>query len=248
MCFSATASFTAAAVIGSVGIVTLRSAAAKPDHRILALAAFPMLFALQQVVEGLLWLNLTSPEPGALRGVLVHAFQGYAEVFWPTFAPLAALLIERERWRRILIAICLAIGVALSIYLLVAMVGHPYQASVGEEHIVYRNNFQYPTGIQAPYVVATTLSLLLCSAKEVQRLARVILIGIALPYISSRHAVISMWCFFADIASFIVYPYGRHRQAQGALETNRSPRISMRSRDSRGNLARTGDRPYIHHM
>jgi len=218
MCFSATASFTAAAVIGSVGVVTLRSAAAKPDHRILALAAFPILFALQQVVEGLLWLNLTAPEPGALRGVLVHAFQGYAEVFWPTFAPLAALLIERERWRRILISICLAIGVALSIYLLVAMIGHPYQASVGDGHIVYRNDFQYPKGIEAPYVVATTLSLLMCSAKEVQRLALVILIGFAVAYVSFHHAYISVWCFFAAVASVMVYLYVRAVPARAVLE------------------------------
>jgi hypothetical protein len=218
MCFSATASFTAAAVIGSAGVFTLRSAAAKPDYRILALAAFPMLFALQQVVEGALWLDLTSPEPGALRGVLVHAFQGYAEVFWPTFAPLAALLIERERWRRILIGICLVIGVALSIYLLVAMIGHPYQASIGEGHIVYRNDFQYPKGIEAPYVVATTLSLLLCSAKEVQRLALVILIGFAVAYISFHHAYISVWCFFAAVASVMVYLYVRVVPARAALQ------------------------------
>ena len=221
MCFSATASFTAAAVIGSVGVVTLRAAATNPDHRILALAAFPVLFAFQQVVEGLLWLNLTAPEPSALRGVLVHAFQGYAEVFWPTFAPLAALLIERERWRRILISICLAIGVALSIYLLVAMIGHPYQASVGEGHIVYRNDFQYPKGIEAPYVVATTLSLLLCSAKEVQRLALVILIGFAVAYVSFHHAYISVWCFFAAIASAMVYLYVRQMSAGVALEAKR---------------------------
>jgi hypothetical protein len=221
MCFSATASFTAAAVIGSVGIVTLRSAAVKPDHRILALAAFPMLFALQQVVEGLLWLDLAAPEPGALRGVLVHAFQGYAEVFWPVFAPLAALLIERERGRRILISICLVIGLALSAYLLVAMIGHPYQASVGDGHIVYRNDFRYPTGIEAPYVVATTLSLLLSSAKEVQRLALVILIGFAVAYVSFHHAYISVWCFFAAIASVMVYLYVRHSPAHVALETKR---------------------------
>jgi uncharacterized protein DUF6629 len=218
MCFSATASFTAAAVIGGVGVVTLRSAAAKSDHRILALAAFPLLFALQQVVEGLLWLNLTSPEPSALRGVLVHAFQGYAEVFWPTFAPLAALLIERERWRRIMISICLAVGVALSIYLLVAMIGHPYQVTVGEGHMVYRNNFQYPKGIEAPYVVATTLSLLLSSAKEVQRLALVILIGFAVAYVSFHHAYISVWCFFAAIASVMVYLYVRVVPARAALQ------------------------------
>ena len=221
MCFSATASFSAAAVIGSVGMVTLRSAAAKPDHRILALAAFPLLFALQQVVEGLLWLDLAAPEPGALRGVLVHAFQGYAEVFWPVFAPLAALLIERERWRRILISICLVIGLALSAYLLVAMIGHPYQAMVGEGHILYRNDFQYPTGIEVPYVVATTLSLLLSSERDVQRLALIILIGFAVAYVSFHHAYISVWCFFAAIASAVVYLYVRSVPAGLALQGNR---------------------------
>jgi hypothetical protein len=218
MCFSATASFSAAAVIGSAGIVTLRSAAAKPDHRILALAAFPVLFAFQQVVEGLLWLDLASPEPGALRGVLVHAFQGYAEVFWPVYAPLAALLVERERRRRILISACLVIGVTLSAYLLVAMIGHPYQASVGEGHIVYRNDFQYPTGIEVPYVVATTLSLLLSSERDVQRLALVILIGFAVAYVSFHHAYISVWCFFAAIASVMVYLYVRAVPARSALQ------------------------------
>jgi hypothetical protein len=218
MCFSATASFSAAAVIGSVGIVTLRSAAVKPDHRILALAAFPLLFALQQVMEGLLWLDLAAPAPGALRGVLVHAFQGYAEVFWPTFAPLAALLIERERWRRILISLCLVIGMALSAYLLVAMIGHPYQASVGQGHIVYRNDFQYPTGIEVPYVVATTVSLVLSSERDVQRLALVILIGFAVAYVSFHHAYISVWCFFAAVASVMVYLYVRAMPARSALQ------------------------------
>ena len=218
MCFSATASFSAAAVIGSVGIVTLSSAAAKPDHRILALAAFPMLFALQQVVEGFLWLDLASPGPGVLRGVLVHAFQGYAEVFWPVFAPLAALLSERQRWRRILMSVCLVIGVALSAYLLVAMISHPYQASVGQGHIVYRNDFQYLTGIEVPYVVATTFSLLLSSHRRVQGLALVILFGFAVAYVSFHHAYISVWCFFAAIASAMVYLYVRAVPARGALE------------------------------
>jgi len=221
MCFSATASFTAAAVIGSVGVVTLRSAAAKPDHRILALAAFPVLFALQQATEGLLWLDLASPEPGALRGVLVHAFQGYAEVFWPAFAPLAVLLIEQKRWHRILISVCLVIGVALSVYLLVAMIGHPYQASVGEGHIVYRNDFHYPTGIEVPYVVATTLSLLLSSERDVQRLGLVIVFGFAVAYVSFHHAYISVWCFFAAIASVLVYLYVRTVSARGVLEASR---------------------------
>jgi hypothetical protein len=221
MCFSATASFSAAAVIGGVGIATLNSAAAKSNPRILALAAFPVLFALQQVVEGLLWLDLDSPEPGALRGVLVDGFQGYAEVFWPVYAPLAVLLIERQRWHRILVSVCLVVGVALSAYLLLAMIGHPYQASVGEGHIVYHNDFQYPTGIEVPYLLATTFSLLLSSHRRVQGLGLVIVFGFAVAYVSFHHSYISVWCFFAAIASVLVYLYVRTASDRLALQESR---------------------------
>lgn len=205
MCFSATASFAAAAVAGSIGALTVWSAAGKHGPRVLPLALFPGLFAAQQVVEGFLWLDLARPEAGTLRVILVHAFQGYAEVFWPIFAPLAAFLIEPDRWRRRLILLCLAVGVALSAYLLTKMLAHPYHASVGDGHIVYKNDYQYPTGIEVPYVLATTISLLLSSHKAVQLLALVILIGFAVAYISFHQSYISVWCFFAAAASVLVY-------------------------------------------
>jgi len=91
-----------------------------------------------------LWLDLAEPTPGALRPVLVHAFQGYAEVFWPVFAPLAAFLIEPERLRQRLILICLVVGVCLSAYLLMTMIAHPYAAFVGDGHIIYKNDHHYP--------------------------------------------------------------------------------------------------------
>ena len=130
MCFSAMASFSAAAVIGSIGALTFWSTATKHALRVLPFAFFPVLFAAQQLVEGFLWLDLAEPEAGALRTILVHAFQGYAEIFWPIFAPLAAFLIEPESRRRRLILLCLIIGVSLSTYLLIKMIAHPYDAFI----------------------------------------------------------------------------------------------------------------------
>ncbi len=214
MCFSAPASFTAAALIGSVGALTVGTAATRLDRRVLPFAFFPVLFAAQQVVEGLLWLDLAGPEPGAWRTVLVHMFQGYAEVFWPTFAPLAALLMEPDRRRRRLIFVCLVVGVCLSVYLLIAMIGHRYAATVWNGHIVYWNDYRYPRGIEVPYVFATTVSLLLSSHRAVQLLAVVILIGFAVAYVSFHLAYISVWCFFAAVASVLVYV---HIRQAGAL-------------------------------
>ena len=210
MCFSATASFSAAAVTGSIGALTLWSAVTKRDRRALPFALFPVLFAAQQLVEGFLWLDLAEPEAGTLRTILVHAFQGYAEIFWPIFAPLAAFLIEPKPQRRRLILLCLIVGVSLSAYLLIKMIAHPYNAFVGGGHIVYKNDYRYPLGIEVPYVLATTICLLLSSHKAVQMLAVVILIGFAVAYTSFHQAYISVWCFFAAAASVLVYLYVSH--------------------------------------
>ena len=55
MCFSATASFTAGALLIALGSVTV-SLAAAPRER--PFAAIPLLFGLQQLIEGGIWLSL----------------------------------------------------------------------------------------------------------------------------------------------------------------------------------------------
>jgi hypothetical protein len=215
MCFSATASFTAAATAGAIGAATLWTAARSKDRALLPIAAFPILFAAQQFVEGLLWLELARPVPGTCRPVLVHAFLGYAEIFWPVFAPLAVWLIEPARWRRGLILGCLAVGVALSAYLLVKMIGSPYTASAGSGHIAYTNDTTYPTGIEVPYVFATTIALLLSSHRMIQLVGLVILGGFAVAYVSYHDAYISVWCFFAAVASVLIYLFVRRTSEPG---------------------------------
>jgi hypothetical protein len=219
MCFSATASFTAAAVAGSIGVVTLWKAAKLREPALLPIAAFPMLFAFQQAVEGLLWLDLARPEPGTCRPILVHAFLGYAEIFWPLFAPIAAWLIEPNLWRRRLIALCVLIGAAVSTYLLVKMLGNPYTASAASGHIVYSNGVTYPKGIEIPYVLATTISLLLSSHRLIQLLAAVILGGFAVAWWSYHQSYISVWCFFAAVSSVIVFLFVRQASQSAQRRT-----------------------------
>ena len=54
MCFSATASFTASAVLLPAGTLALRRAYTT-DRRYLALCALPFLFGVQQLMEGFVW-------------------------------------------------------------------------------------------------------------------------------------------------------------------------------------------------
>jgi hypothetical protein len=89
MCFSATASFSAAGILALAGAVTLSKAR---DVRERPLAAVPLVFALQQGIEGLLW--RTVPAGHQAGRTLATSFAILAMVFWPVFIPLAV------DWRR----------------------------------------------------------------------------------------------------------------------------------------------------
>ena len=67
MCFSATASFSAASITGVIGVATLRQV---KHPRELLLAAMPLLFAVQQAIEGRSLARFT----GRQRPALQHIF------------------------------------------------------------------------------------------------------------------------------------------------------------------------------
>lgn len=70
MCFSDTASVTADALLTGVGTLTLRSAS-RP--RELPFAAIPLLFAIQSVGEGVIWLTFRYGD-GPARRIRLSAF------------------------------------------------------------------------------------------------------------------------------------------------------------------------------
>ena len=73
MCFSATGSFSVAAVLGGLGTVSF--AQKKADaHRVLA--ATPLLFAVQQMAEGMVWRTINAPEQDFLSDVQVCDYLG----------------------------------------------------------------------------------------------------------------------------------------------------------------------------
>ena len=90
MCFSATASFAAGGLLLGVGSLTLRRART-PRER--PFAAIPLLFAIQQFIEGVIWLTFSREAP-LLNTVMTHAYSFFSHVLWPVYVPVAVLLIE----------------------------------------------------------------------------------------------------------------------------------------------------------
>jgi hypothetical protein len=216
MCFSAPASFAAAGLTGLVGIIAL-SRVNEPRQQLLA--ATPLLFALQQGVEGLLWLNLPQAPDGHFSTALTFLYLFLAEAFWPVYAPLAVLLIEPSVRRRMLMVICLGAGAAVGTYLLWSILAHPLFATIQDYHILYRTGERQPDAVRVAYLAATGLPLLLSSHRTVIIFGAIVLAGLVVAYAFYWEALVSVWCFFAAVASVVIlchFEWSRRHGLRGA--------------------------------
>jgi hypothetical protein len=201
VCFSATASFVSAGVTGAIGLVAVTRARSRRE---LPMAAVPLVFSAQQSVEGLLWLTLPNAPDGRATSALTLAFLLFAEVLWPVYAPLAALLIEPSARRARALLVCLLSGTAAAGYLLSGLLTGRHSAAILGGHIVYDRGGAQPEWVLMSYLLATTLALALSSFPAIRVLASVIAIGYGVAYFLYWNAFISVWCYFAAAASVTV--------------------------------------------
>ena len=200
MCFSATASFTAGAVLLGLGVVSLRSV---PTPRQIPFAAIPLLFAIQQLSEGVVWLTFRYGAP-QLGAIAVHIYVLFAFVLWPAYVPWTAWLVEPAGPRRRLLSATVVVGTGVAAWLMAALVLHPVVAVVSRHHLQYLSAPFLGIGATALYLVATTASLLLSSRPKVRAFGILVLVAFAAAYGFYATWFISVWCFFAGIVSAAV--------------------------------------------
>ncbi len=211
MCFSATASFTAGVALLIVGTVTTRRAGRRAE---LPYALIPVLFGLQQLIEGALWLTFPAKAP-LLNTALTHAFSFFSHVLWPLYVPVAVLLLEPTPWRRkVLVAIALA-GATVSLYLLYFLVRLSVVAEPSDGHIAYISPHFYALAAMGLYLLGTCVSSLFSSHRSVRWFGAAAFISFVGTYAFYAFWFISVWCFFAALLSVLVLLHFPRRQAKG---------------------------------
>ena len=201
MCFSATASFSAGTVLLGLGTLTLKSAR-RP--RELPFAAIPLLFAIQQLSEGVIWLTFSYEAP-LLNAVMTHVYSFFSHVLWPVYVPVAVLLIEPPGWRRRALLVFVAAGVAVGAYLLYILVAFPVVSRPTGQHIEYVSPHFFAAAAMTLYLTSTTLSPLLSTHRIVKVFGVLALASFAAAYFFYTTWFISVWCFFAALLSAVVY-------------------------------------------
>ena len=204
MCFSATASFSAGALLLGIGTLTLRSALATRQRRALPFAAIPMLFAVQQLVEGVIWLSFTQ-EAARLNAVMTHVYSFFSHVLWPAYVPLAVWLIEPPGRRRHMLLVFAAGGFAVAVFLLYILMAFPVVSRPTGQHIEYVSPHFFAAVTITLYLLSTTTSPLFSTHRMVKVFGALSLLAFGAAYTFYAQWFISVWCLFAAILSAVIY-------------------------------------------
>jgi hypothetical protein len=220
MFFSATLSFATAAIVGASGLFAVYKS---PNWRYWLFAAIPLLFAVQQFIEGRIWQQL---ERGGLTSTIPDLAASYvfiAEALWPIYIPLAVLLIETRRVRQYALVFAALIGILLFLFFSSLVSVGTYDAVIEGDCIrysgcveLYQNFSLYPFSsaqkwtfsnlewTTVPFTLVTVGALLLSSNRHVRWFGYLAGLGIPLAVAIQPAAFVSVWCFFAALASLSV--------------------------------------------
>ena len=211
MCFSATASFVAGTSLSALGVATLTNTRDKSE---IPFATIPLLFGIQQLIEGVIWLTFERDAP-ALRQVMTYAYSGFSHVLWPIYIPFAIGVLELVRWRKRTLAAFEVAGFAVGLYLLYFIVTRPIVAEVVSKHIEYDSPHFYIPVVMVLYLAATCMSGFFSSHRFVNLFGILALLSFLAASFIAAHAMVSVWCFFAAVLSVLMYLHLRFRHWGG---------------------------------
>ena len=211
MCFSASASFIAGTSLSAFGVATIKRAETRAE---LPFAMIPLLFGVQQLIEGVIWLTFRHEAP-LLKQTMTYLYSGFSHVLWPIYVPLAIGFLEAVPWRKKAIFAFEAAGATAGLYLLYFLVARPVVAEVIGKHIVYVSPHFYAVPVMVLYLAATCVSCFFSSHGFVRLFGGIALLSFIAAYLVHVLALVSIWCFFAAILSLLIYLHLRFRDLGG---------------------------------
>ena len=212
MCFSANASFAAGALLLGISAFTLKAARTPAEQ---PLAAIPLLFGMQQLCEGAIWLGFSHEAPIA-KPILTHVYSFFSHVLWPVYVPLAVLLLEPAGKRRRAMRWFVGVGIAVALYLLAIIAKYPIIAQPVGKHIEYISpHFLAPLTMML-YLIAVTLTPMLSSHRWVVLFGVTALFSFVAAYVFYMNWFISVWCLFMALLSGIIVLHFRARRGRAA--------------------------------
>lgn len=210
MCYSTAVSFTSAVVLTIGGLVCLkRMGGFNPANGVLPL--LPLLFGIQQGIEGLVWWSLGAHDPELLRASAL-GFLFFSHVLWPVAIPFSCYLAEPLHQHKGLFLLLTLLGAVFALSTYTPLLLNPGWLVVSDIHhsLVYRTTLLYDALLPRPvvtlaYTAIVLLPLLLSVRHNYRVLGLLMLLAAMLTAAMFKLAFISVWCFFAALLSLYIY-------------------------------------------
>lgn len=207
MCFSASVSFAASAVLIPAGLYCLKVTASNEAYW--PLAFVPLAFGLQQGFEGVVWLGINSNDLELMRlGALAFLF--FSHCFWLIWPSFIALSLEDNPTIKALCKFCLVVGILYGAVLYLPLLINANWLSVAVVHrsIEYQAHF---VGDAVPVLLSRLLyastilvPLFISSRLEIRIWGILITLFALISFLLFNYAFVSVWCFFAALLSFYI--------------------------------------------
>ena len=213
MCFSATVSFSTAAVLASTGVYAVQQARQLPSPHWKMWAMVPVLFSIQQGFEGVVWRQLDAGNAGAAIPYAL-GFHFFSLFLWLWWFPLCSYLVETETGRKRVIGGFTLFGALSGMLVYGTLLPHPEWMSVAvmQHSIVYtlsvpyRDSFHLPVTPAALYALIILAPLFISSHRLVRIFGVLTALSAVLASEAYGYAYVSVWCFFAAMLSlYLVY-------------------------------------------
>ncbi|MEP7374971.1 MAG: DUF6629 family protein [Chitinophagaceae bacterium] len=206
MCFSAGASFGASAVLSLIGSAAIVKARTIPQG---LFAGIPLIFSVQQLAEGILWLSFKNTGLEAAQPFFTYTFLVFAMMLWPVWIPFTLRLLEKDSRRKKIMSVLLGIGVLVSMGVGCVLMLYDVHVISTHHHIHYRVDF--PTGrrvlilpFSLLYFIATIITPFISGIKRMKWIGVGFLASYLFAIIFYSGFVVSVWCYFAAILSVVV--------------------------------------------
>jgi Family of unknown function (DUF6629) len=222
MCFSATVSYSAAAVLVPTGLYTVHQARRlQPQYWLWALV--PVFFGFQQTFEGRIWQEIDAGNTGAAVP-LALGFLFFSHFLWLWWIPLCSYVVESGKIRKWVIGGFAAFGAFAGALVYSAMLFHSEWMSVALRghsiiynfSVPYRNPFiiHLPVTPVTLYGLTILVPLLISSHRLIMIFGILTALSMALASEIHNGAFISVWCFFAAALSLYIVFMIRHLAAE----------------------------------
>lgn len=174
------------------------------------LGTLPLLFALHQVDEAIVWWGLRGQVSQPITHAAVVVFLAFAFLL-PFLVPLALFDIEPGRCRRRWMGMLLGVGGITSALLLIPVITGSVGATIDGIHIAYVASVSYPTVLGIAYVVVICGALVLSSNHALEWFGVANLaVAIGLAWLTFT-GLTSLWCAWAAATSLVIALYLRRR-------------------------------------